>query len=153
MGHLTRAARNLTSGECAPAPQRLRVLWISQNLPYPPKTGVLQRNYNLVKQASMFADVHLLAIVKEDILPDFDADVAVRALSEICAAVDTVRLPIEQSPARFLAMAFTSLFTQTPFTVNWATATVLRDAIVKAMSFRPDLVYFDTVSLVGYRDL
>ena len=58
----------------------MRVLWLSQNLPYPPKTGVLQRNYNLIREASTFADVHLVAIVKEDILPNFDETVATREL-------------------------------------------------------------------------
>jgi glycosyltransferase involved in cell wall biosynthesis len=151
MGHLARSPRNLNGS--TPRQRRLRLLWISQNLPYPPKTGVLQRNYNLVKQASTFADVHLLAIVKQDILPNFDPDAAEQALKELCVRVDTVRLPIEQSAIRFLAMAAASLFTTSPFTVNWATATVLRQAIVDAMSFQPDLVYFDTISLVGYRNL
>ena len=75
----------------------MKVLWLSQNLPYPPKTGVLQRNYNLIREASAFADVHLVAIVKQDILPTFDEHVAERELAKLCATVTSVHLPIEQS--------------------------------------------------------
>ena len=51
----------------------MKILWISQNLPFPPKTGVLQRNYNLIREAAQFADIHLVAILKKDILPNYDA--------------------------------------------------------------------------------
>jgi len=78
----------------------MRVLWISQNLPYPPKTGVLQCNYNLIRQACSFADVHLVAIVKDDILPDFDEGIARRELGRLCASVRAVRLPVERSRIR-----------------------------------------------------
>jgi glycosyltransferase involved in cell wall biosynthesis len=115
---------------------------------------VLQRNYNLIREASSFADVHLVAILKQDILPTFEEQSAVRELRKICSQVDTVRLPIEESRARFLATVFVSLFTRTPFTVNWATSPVLRDALTRALAMGPfDVAYFDTISLAGYRNL
>ena len=110
----------------------MKVLWISQNLPYPPKTGVLQRNYNLIREASTFADVHLIAIVKQDILPTFDEQVAVRELGKLCASLTCVHLPIERSRALFLWVVFKSLFTTLPFTANWALSPALRQAIEKA---------------------
>jgi glycosyltransferase involved in cell wall biosynthesis len=138
----------------AGAPARLRLLWVSQNVPYPPKTGVLQRNYNLIREASAFADVHLVAILKRDILPTFEEQSAVRELQKICTRVDAVRLPVEESRARFLATVVASLFTRTPFAVNWATSPALRDALTRAMATGPfDVAYFDTISLAGYRDL
>jgi glycosyltransferase involved in cell wall biosynthesis len=132
----------------------VKVLWISQNLPYPPKTGVLQRNYNLIREASAFADVHLVAIVKQDILPTFDEQVAARELGKLCASVTSVHLPIERSKALFLWVLFKSLFTKLPFTANWALAPVLRQAIEKAAANGPyDMVFFDTISLAPYRGL
>ena len=132
----------------------MKVLWISQNLPYPPKTGVLQRNYNLIREASAFADVHLVAIVKQDILPTFDEQVAARELGKLCASVTSVHLPIERSKALFLWVLFKSLFTKLPFTANWALAPVLRQAIEKAAANGPyDMVFFDTISLAPYRGL
>jgi glycosyltransferase involved in cell wall biosynthesis len=132
----------------------MKVLWLSQNLPYPPKTGVLQRNYNLIREASAFAEVHLVAIVKQDILPTFDEQVAARELAKFCATVTSVYLPIEQSRARFLWLVVKNLFTTTPFTAKWAVTPALRQAIVQAVSRGPyDVVFFDTISLAPYRDL
>jgi polysaccharide biosynthesis protein PslH len=132
----------------------VKVLWISQNLPYPPKTGVLQRNYNLIREASAFAEVHLVAIVKQDILPTFDEQVAARELGKLCASVTSVHLPIERSKPLFLWVLFKSLFTKLPFTANWALAPVLRQAIEKAAANGPyDMVFFDTISLAPYRGL
>ena len=132
----------------------MKVLWLSQNLPYPPKTGVLQRNYNLIREASAFAEVHLVAIVKQDILPTFDEQVAARELAKLCATVTSVHLPIEQSRSMFLWLVVKSLFTKTPFTANWAISPVLRQAIEQAVSRGPyDVVFFDTISLAPYRDL
>ena len=132
----------------------MKVLWLSQNLPYPPKTGVLQRNYNLIREASTFAEVHLVAIVKQDILPTFDEQVAARELNKLCASVTSVHLPIEQSRPLFLWVLFKSLFTRLPFTANWAIAPALRQAIEQAAARGPyDMVFFDTISLAPYRDV
>jgi polysaccharide biosynthesis protein PslH len=132
----------------------MKILWLSQNLPYPPKTGVLQRNYNLIREASAFADVHLVAIVKQDILPTFDEEVAARELEKLCATVTSVHLPIEQSRSMFLWLVVKSLFIKTPFTANWAVSPALRQAIQGAAARGPyDVVFFDTISLAPYRDL
>ena len=112
----------------------MKVLWLSQNLPFPPKTGVLQRNYNLIRECSQFAEVHLVAIVKQDILPSFDERVAAHELGRICATVAPVHLPIEDSRVRLAWMLGKSLLTATPFTANWADAAPLRAAIEKAFS-------------------
>lgn len=132
----------------------MKVLWLSQNLPYPPKTGVLQRNYNLIREASTFADVHLVAIVKRDILPTFDEAVAERELRALCKTVSTVHLSIEQSRAKFLRTVLTSLFTTTPFTANWTDDPALRGAIERAAADGPyDVVFFDTISFAPFRGI
>lgn len=132
----------------------MKILWLSQNLPYPPKTGVLQRNYNLIREASRFAEIHLIAILKRDILPDYDADLALEKLGEICASVAVIDLPTETSRARFAWVLFRSLFTRLPFTVNWAESRVLADAVDNARRRETfDLAYFDTISLAPYRRL
>jgi glycosyltransferase involved in cell wall biosynthesis len=130
----------------------MKLLWISQNLPYPPKTGVLQRNYNLIREAAQFAEIHLVAILKEDILPDFDAGTAQRELSKLCSQISVIRLPAESSRLYFLWLAFKSLFTRAPFTANWTESDELRRKLREQTgATRYDLVYFDTISLAGYR--
>lgn len=133
---------------------KMKILWISQNLPYPPKTGVLQRNYHLIRQASLFAEVHLIAILKQDILPDFDRQLAERELGKLCSRIEVVQLPTETSKLQFLWVLFKSLFTRAPFTANWAESAELSAAVRAAVgSGRYDVVYFDTISLAGYRSL
>ena len=132
----------------------MKVLWLSQNLPYPPKTGVLQRNYNLIREASAIADVHLVAIVKEDILPTFDEAVAERELGKLCKSVTTVHLPIERSRGVFLWIVLKSLLTPTPFTANWTQSAQLSRAIEQAARNGPyDMVFFDTISFAPFRHL
>ncbi len=63
----------------------MKVLWLSQNLPFPPKTGVLQRNYNLIREAAASPTCTWSPIVKQDILPTFDEAVATRELRASCA--------------------------------------------------------------------
>lgn len=129
----------------------MRILWLSQNLPYPPQTGVLQRNYNLIREASAFAEVHLVAVVKENILPTFDEHTALVELSKICASVRTVHLPVERSQTRLLWVLLKSLFTTTPFTANWTASPALRRAVAEAVTEGPyDMVFFDTIGLAPY---
>ena len=111
----------------------MKILWISQNVPYPPKTGVLQRNYNLVREASRIGDVTLFAILKEDILPaGFDLDEAMVELGKFCERLEVVTLPIESSKALLYRTALMSLFTAHPFSINWIKSQELADKIQTA---------------------
>ena len=47
----------------------MKVLFLSQIVPYPPHGGVLQRGYNLLRELGREARVHLLAFVHPDVLP------------------------------------------------------------------------------------
>ncbi len=132
----------------------MKVLWISQNVPFPPKSGVLLRNYNLVRMASQFASVDLIAIAKKTAMPSSYAEMAVPELRKFCASVEKVRLPPEESRLSFLLVLLKSLFTRTPFTANWATAATLEDALKRTLDrANYDLVYFDSISLAGYRHM
>jgi hypothetical protein len=41
---------------------RLRILWLSHFVPYPPKGGCFQRSYNLITRVGIQHDVHLVAL-------------------------------------------------------------------------------------------
>lgn len=132
----------------------MNLLWISQNIPYPPKTGVLQRNYNLLREASQLADITLLAVFKRDILPgEYDLDEAKRELGKLCRRIEIVHLPIESSRAALYGMALSSLFTHDPFSVNWVKSAGMRQQLRQLMNdTKFDLVHFDTISLAAYRE-
>jgi polysaccharide biosynthesis protein PslH len=132
----------------------MNLLWISHNIPYPPKTGVLQRNYNLLREASRHADLYLLAVFKSDILPgDYDIDEARRELGKFCRHIEIVHLPIEASRAVLYWKALISLVTRDPLSANWVKDSGMRRqlrGLVESIPF--DLVHFDTVSLAAYRN-
>ncbi len=133
----------------------MKILWISQNVPYPPKTGVLQRNYNLIREAARIGDVTLLAILKEDILPrGFDLAEAREELGKFCEHLEIVRLPIESSKLLFYGTAIKSLFTNDPFSINWIKCPKMADKIrqlTRETDF--DVIHYDTISLATYHDL
>ena len=88
----------------------MNILWISQNVPYPPKTGVLQRNFNLIREASRTGQVTLLAIQQEGVLPTrVDLDEARLELGKFCQKIEIVELPIESSRLLFLAVLLKSV--------------------------------------------
>lgn len=133
----------------------MNLLWISQNIPYPPKTGVLQRNYNLLCQAAKLAKVYLLAVYKRDILPGpYDIETAKSELGKLCELVEIVDLPIESSRNRLYATAFKSLFTTHPFSVNWIKDTDMKRRLRRLCdSVKFDLAHVDTISLAVYSDV
>lgn len=131
----------------------MKVLWISQNVPYPPKTGVLQRNYNLLREASRCADIYLVAILQEDVLPgNYDIESAKRELGKLCQDLKVVKLKIESSAIVFIYTAIKSLFTKNPLSINWTNSKILRKTIRKLIRENNfDIVHFDTISVADYR--
>ena len=76
----------------------MRILWLGHNLAYPPKGGVLQRNYNLLREAAKSCEVHVLAFDQPATRPlGVTAEDCVRALREFCASVEWVPLPRQLS--------------------------------------------------------
>ena len=53
--------------------QIMKILWISHILPYPPKGGVMQRSYNLIKEVAKENEVYLFAFNQKAWLPTKEA--------------------------------------------------------------------------------
>lgn len=131
----------------------MKILWISQSVPYPPKTGVLQRNYNLIREVSRYADIYLVAILQEDVLPgSYDIKSAKNELGKLCRDLKIVKLKTESSTVLFFYTALKSLFTEKPLSVNWTSSRTLRETIQKSIQENDfDIVHFDTISVADYR--
>lgn len=132
----------------------MNILWLSHNVPYPPKTGVLQRNYNLLKEAARIGDIYLLAFFQKAILPiAYDLDEARRELKRICRSVEIVPVPIDSSRAARHALVARSAVTRDPYGVNWLKCEDMRHAIRSLAARVPfDVAHFDTLALAEYRD-
>ena len=135
----------------------MKILWLSHLVPYPPKGGVLQRSYNLVRETSKHHDVTLLAFIQSDLiksrLPAMDKGLleAHEHLSEYCDRVEFIEIPSENTNHGKHLLALKSLFTVDPYTINWLKSNLMHDAIQRLNdTIKFDLVHFDTISLTPY---
>lgn len=135
----------------------MKLLWLSHLIPYPPKGGVLQRSYNLLREVSKYHDVYLIAFVQGDLvkttLRDLDKGKkeAAQVLGSFCKRVQFIEIPCEHKPFGKHWLAFKSLFTRNPYTINWLESEKMH-CVVKdwqdEISF--DVVHFDTISIAPY---
>jgi glycosyltransferase involved in cell wall biosynthesis len=136
----------------------MRILWLSHLVPYPPKGGVLQRAYHLLKQTAREHEVDLVAFVQNDLMRTHfrDERSGLRESStalDFCRSTTFVGIPMERWPAGRAGLAGLSLLTPHPYTINWLRSARYRAAIAELAARRKfDLVHFDTISLVPYRD-
>jgi sugar transferase (PEP-CTERM/EpsH1 system associated) len=127
----------------------VRVLFLSQIVPYPPHGGVLQRGYHIVRELGREARVHLLAFIHPDVLPTPAAVEDSRAaLRGFCEAVEYFPLWPKRSPVHKLTALTAAAFSSTPFSVIAHRSAAFRQrvaALLETGGF--DLVHVDTIAL------
>lgn len=135
--------------------QRRRVLWLSHFLPWPPKGGLMQRSYYLMRELSRHHDVRVVAFRQH--AHQFDEGrlkEAKAALSEFATLSHVSDLPEDRIRGGRAALALRSLLPGPPYTIRWGTCEEYASAVRLAIEeFRPEIVHFDTVSLAPYLDL
>lgn len=132
----------------------MRVLFLSQIVPYPPHGGVLQRGYNLIRELSSWEQVHLLAFVHPDQLRTREAIAeSRRVLREHCESVDYFPLWPKRSRGHRLAALALSGCSSLPFSViaHRSAAFARRVREILAAS-RFDVVHADTLALAPFVD-
>ncbi len=98
----------------------MRILWLGHNLAYPPKGGPLQRNYNLLREATREHEVHALVFDQPASRPQgVTPQDCVEALSEFCASVDWVPLPTDSLRVGRYCRAISGLVTGEPYEFKW----------------------------------
>ena len=133
----------------------MKILWLSHLCPYPPKGGVLQRSYNLIKELSKYHDVSLVAFNQKALLPTRkELDAAINEFSKFCQNVSVLPISSERKKYGRWLLVLKSIFTRDPYTINWlkdkAMFGLLRDRLSRN---NYDLVFFDTISLAPYLSL
>lgn len=135
--------------------ERRRVLWLSHFLPWPPKGGLMQRSYYLMRELARHHDVQLVAFRQRAHQPD-DArlDEATAALSEFVTLRHVSDLPEDRTAGGRSALALRSLLPGPPYTIRWGICPDYAQAVETAIEeFQPEIVHFDTVSLASYLDI
>ncbi len=132
----------------------MNILWLSHVIPYPPKTGVLQRSFNLLNETSKIGDVYLLALHKKSVLPmKYDIAEVKQALGAFCKHVDILEIPAELSRYNFYKLILKCFLAFKSLSIGFYDSDIMRSKIKEIISkVNFDIVYFDTVSLVPYSD-
>jgi glycosyltransferase involved in cell wall biosynthesis len=138
----------------------MRILWVSHIIPYPPKSGVHLRSYNLLRAVAAQNEVDLVAFIQEPWLRIFykSREEAIedceRQLLQFCRSVRF--LPIENLSRPFgkLRTALEGLFLPQCYTIRWLQDKSARGFFADLSSQATyDLVHFDTLSLAPFRSL
>jgi glycosyltransferase involved in cell wall biosynthesis len=122
----------------------MRILFLSQVLPYPLDAGPKTRGYFVLRHLARSHEVTLLTFVR-----DTDRGQDITHLAELCHEVYTV--PMERSrlrDARFLAE---SLFTQQPFLIVRDQVPAMTDRVRQLVASRPfDVIHADQLWMAQY---
>lgn len=133
----------------------MRVLFLSQIVPYPPHGGVLQRGFNIVRELGSRVDLHLLAFVHPDALPTVDTlEESRRVLGGFCSHIEYFSLWPKRSKAHTVAALANSLLSNEPFSVIAHRSGAYASAVARACSVsRFDVLHADTIALTPFVDL
>lgn len=141
----------------APGERRLRILWISHLVPYPPKGGVLMRSYNLIREIAKHHDVDLFALNQPRLLRNYFPDAATglaaarEHFSTFIRRFAVAELPSESHQWSRHLRALTSLLRSTPYSINWLESAEAAAQIHQWMQDGDyDVVHYDTISLAVY---
>jgi sugar transferase (PEP-CTERM/EpsH1 system associated) len=130
----------------------MKILWLSHLLPYPPKGGVLQRSYHLLRQAAQRHELHLVALTQRAQHPtEMQVNEALAELSAVCASIRAFPLVSDRSRWRWAAMAALTAVRRSAYDVNWLWSPDLGrylSRLAGAEAF--DLVHLDTLGLISY---
>ena len=130
----------------------MNILWLSHVVPYPPKGGVLQRSFNLLREISKSNTIYLVAFNQKAILPHpKDIEEAIAALKKYCCDIRVISLPADRGCWSKNALIFKSLFTEKPYTVNWNCSADMKGTIDNVLKeFQPDVIHYDTIGMAEY---
>lgn len=132
----------------------MKVLFLSQIVPYPPHGGVLQRGYNLVRELGREAKVHLLAFVHPDVLP---TEAACResqvALENFCESVEYFSLWPKASPVHRIAGLAAGVLSSRPFSVLAHRSAAFERRVSELVASNIfDVIHVDTIALAQFLD-
>ena len=138
----------------------MKILWLSHFIPYPPKGGVLQRGYHLLKQTAKYHEVHLLAFNQIDLITPLFKNLesgvheAQNHLQQFCKTVEFLPIPCDENSFKKKLLAFKSLFSRYPYTLNWLLSDRFEQRLKQILAETDfDFIHFDTISLAPFKHL
>lgn len=132
----------------------MRILFVTQIIPFPPHGGVLQRGFNLLRELGRRHEVHLMAFHHPDELaPGRPLQESRKVLSAFCATVEYFELWPKKSRLHTLAGLAAGAVYSAPFSVLAQRSSALAEGIRASCSSgaRPEILHLDTIALAQYR--
>jgi polysaccharide biosynthesis protein PslH len=132
----------------------MRILYVTQVVPYPPHGGVFQRGYNLLRELGRENHVHLIAFHHPDELPHGEPLERSRVeLGKFCREIEYFELWPKKSRMHLLAAFAMGALYPRPFCEFAHRSRALTQRLTELCSGPnpPDLVHLDTIALAPYR--
>ena len=132
--------------------REMKILYVSGFVPYPPVSGNLQRNFNLIREISQKNQIDLITLTQRGLHPDEGSlQKAVESLKKYCRIIRIYKLPIEYSKPKWYLSLFANLFSLTPFTV-WKFYNGKMPGEIKNMveKHKYDVIHFDSSDVAQY---
>lgn len=136
----------------------MRILWASHVIPYPPKSGVHLRSFNLLRNVAAKHEVDLLAFVQEPWLDVFfpsqqdGLDECMRELGKMCRSVQFLPIESLKRSGGKLRTALEGLVSATSYTTRWLQSAGAHAAFAEAARGASySLAHFDTIGLAPFR--
>ena len=132
-----------------PLPRAMKILIVTTKSPYPLFEGRALRTYNLIKQAALHHEIHLLSFVQTP--EDLEG---IEHMRSICKVVEYEKLYFDGAKTQILQDAICELFSRAPLPVVKYRTAGMRAKMRKLMqTHQYDLVHLDMLHLADYMDL
>lgn len=130
----------------------MKIVFLSQIVPYPPHGGVLQRGYNLIRELGRNNEVLLMAFLHPDTLPnDKMVERSRMELSRFCTSLEYFELWPKKSSLHKCAGILMGQLSSLPFSVLAHRSRRLQQRLSDVIDAeKVDLVHFDTIALARY---
>jgi polysaccharide biosynthesis protein PslH len=130
----------------------MKIIWFSHFVPFPPRGGNLQRSFNLIRQASQFHEVHLIALNLQGEPPDqlrrYETE-----LKQYCQSIELCELPFPWRGRRWWAEAMSSPLFKAPFSCRALFSRPILARWKQLLNAHADaLLHFDSIDLALYAD-
>ena len=128
------------------------ILWLSHLLPYPPKGGVLQRSYNLIKETSKRHNITLLAFNQRNLCSSADdLEEGIHHLRQFCNVIEVMPIETEASTFSKIKLLTKGLLPGRTYTVSWLESQAYKEKLSEVLaSEKFDAIHADTISLAPY---
>jgi glycosyltransferase involved in cell wall biosynthesis len=127
----------------------MKILIVTTKSPYPLFEGRALRTYNLIKQAALHHEIHLLSFVQTP--EDLEG---IEHMRSICKVVEYEKLYFDGAKTQILQDAICELFSRAPLPVVKYRTAGMRAKMRKLMqTHQYDLVHLDMLHLADYMDL